>query len=973
MKHPTTILRVCIPSGVQCCLRGRGLFRCAGVLCLLLFGLLLCAAAAQAGRTVRVAFFPFRGFMEKLEDGSYTGYGYRYIQRIAETAGWDCQFVECSWGEGLDYLKQGRIDILGMVQKSPERETQFAFPKLQSGLSYATLSTRADSVLAYEDFPAFNGIRVGMMRGSIRNDNFADYSRANNFSCRSILYEEEWELDAALDRGDIDAIVSNSMRRPVNRRVIARFAPAPFYFVTRLDAPDILAELDRAQEAIKTSDPYYDMRLHDRFYRERPQDVVVFSQKEQKALRELGTLRVAYLDGWEPLASWDSGQPDGIAADVFRAIARETHTGCTFVRAGSYEEALGAVAAGKADAVCLAERGQRSPVSDGLQMTMPYMRVPIAKLSRIGNNPEHPASMALPRRFEDHLAYVQRSYFPDIRILRTASPREAIEALVEKKVDFAYTNIYTSNFLLSRPRFRGVAATSLVDYATEFSVGLSPRIDPTVVSAFNKVIGKLEAFEITNIIVANTAKSPSPTLSRVIEAHPVGAVSVFALVVGGMLCVFIAVVTMKTRTSRRIQNLLEHDQLTGLWNQHRFVAEGERRLHEGLRALVYIDVDSFKYINEMFGYTGGNDVLVSLAGKLRKFTGPGELVAKIAADHFVLLLRCEGPKELDARIRRLDGVLESVKCGEVGYNVLFSCGICVVRPGDTIVEVLDRAHYAKDAARRVHANTYTYFDESIVRTIRQEKLLEEAMNGALEHGDFIPYFQPKVDMFTGKLAGAEALARWRHGDRLIPPSEFIPLFEKNGFITKVDFHIYEETCRCVRELLDRGGQVVPVSCNFSRLHFLDQTFPDRLLSVAGQYGVSPGLIEIEVTETIAMDNENTTLDQVKRIKALGFRISIDDFGTGYSSLSLLCRFDMDMLKIDKVFLQQALLSDCNRELIECLVMTAGRLGITVLCEGVETEEQAAFLRSINCRLAQGFLYDKPLPKDAFFTRWVNPA
>ena len=684
---------------------------------------------------------------------------------------------------------------------------------------------------------------------------------------------------------------------------------------------------------------------------------------------------MAYVGGWEPLASYTAAnKPGGVSVDVFEALASETRLRCTYIRAENHEEALGMVQRGEADAVCFAERDERLGDTYGLVMTQPYMQIPVSKISRIDYKGGTPKSIAIPRYFEEHLVHAQLKLYPELKIVWTESPHAACDAVLEGKADLAYTNIYSANYFLMQREYSSLVSNGLVDYATDFSIGVSRRISPAVVSALDKAISKLASNELPSIIVSNTSRTMEPTLSRLIQAHPVQAMTVFIGLLLLMLFVFTSIIVLKGRANKRIRDLLHLDRLTGLWNLSKFLEEGEKRLSRHRFALVYIDIDDFKYINDICGYAGGDEILKALAVKLAGFvrTSAEEIVAKIAADHFILLLRYDDQQTFDVRIKELDALLSSVGYSAASGSVVFSCGICIVSEGDTLVEALDHAHYAKDSQRRSHFNTYIYFNDSIMKKIREEKKLEEGMAGALERGDFIPYFQPKVDMVTGGLVGAEALVRWRHPERgLIPPGMFVPLFERNGFIVQIDFRVYEETCRFLRGLIDSGKRAVPISCNFSRVHFLDPTFPDRLYAMLQHYALPAHLIDIELTETIAMGNTSMTIQQVTRLKRLGFLISIDDFGTGYSSLSLLCKLDMDILKLDKVFLDQAQNSPCNRELIEGLIQMAGRLGITVLCEGVETEDQAAFLKLIGCTLAQGYLYDKPLPEDAFLRKWID--
>ena len=376
-------------------------------------------------------------------------------------------------------------------------------------------------------------------------------------------------------------------------------------------------------------------------------------------------------------------------------------------------------------------------------MTRPYMRIPITMLARADwNNEQAPSSIGLPRNFEERLAYIQKRQHPNIRIVWTMSPREAYDELLGGTIDLAYSNIYSANYLLSRPEYASLTSVNLVDYATEFSIGLSKALDPTLVSAIDKVIQKMNPSELTSIVVANTAKMPEPSLSRFVQAYPLRVMGIFAFLLILITLVFTFVLMLKNRTNQRIRDILHHDSLTGLWNLTKLIEEGDRKLREEpyRYALLYIDIDDFKYINDVRGYAGGDAILKRLAEELRNFIGHDEIVAKIAADHFILLLRHNGQVSFENRLKKLDGVLSSFNDENAACHTIFSCGICIINASDTIVEALDHAHYAKDSRQRAHHNTYFYFSDDIMARVREEKNLEESMGGLAGERRLHPLF-----------------------------------------------------------------------------------------------------------------------------------------------------------------------------------------------------------------------------------------
>ena len=344
----------------------------------------------------------------------------------------------------------------------------------------------------------------------------------------------------------------------------------------------------------------------------------------------------------------------------------------------------------------------------------------------------------------------------------------------------------------------------------------------------------------------------------------------------------------------------------------------------------------------------------------------------MTADHFVLLLSVKDHEKLDERISALDGQLSSFNSIGLNSHISFSCGIYLIKSGDNINTAVNYAHYAQVSQRRASYNTYTFFDDKLIERIRINRAIECEMIDALASGQFVPYFQPKVSVATGQIVGAEALTRWIHPEKgLIPPDEFIPLFEKNNFIIQLDLTIFEEVCILLRKLMDEGKKVYPCSCNFSHNHFMDRSLPKKLLAITTRHRIPTNLLDIEITETSVIYDIDAVIDITRKLRDAGFKISLDDFGVGYSSVNLLCQIGIDTIKLDKSFLDQASILPCQRSLIEGIVDIANDLGIDVLCEGIETEMQAVFLKQANCAFAQGHYYGRPVPFDEFSQRWLN--
>ena len=370
-------------------------------------------------------------------------------------------------------------------------------------------------------------------------------------------------------------------------------------------------------------------------------------------------------------------------------------------------------------------------------------------------------------------------------------------------------------------------------------------------------------------------------------------------------------------------------------------------------------------MNDTYGHEHGDKALKIISEILCSSIVPGELAARAYADHFVLLLKCEDKEVLTQRMRELCAKISDRISLNQDYRVLFKTGICPFQAGDgdmNLDKVLDRSIYALSTLGQISENGVAFFSDKMAQAVEKEKSLERDMNKALQNGEFVPFYQPKVDLATKKIIGSEALARWKHPERgIIPPGEFIPFFEKNNFVVKLDLCIFETVCRQQRELINRGITPCPVSVNFSRLHIRHPEWCDKLTEIINRYSLSADLFELELTETIAEDDLALVKYATGKLKSNGFRISIDDFGAGYSSVQLLYRIPIDVLKLDRSCLSSTEAKLMEHEILSSLIRIAQANQIQVIWEGVENQQQEDFIKDHGCTCAQGFYYARPMP------------
>ncbi|MBQ7908321.1 MAG: EAL domain-containing protein [Elusimicrobiaceae bacterium] len=387
-------------------------------------------------------------------------------------------------------------------------------------------------------------------------------------------------------------------------------------------------------------------------------------------------------------------------------------------------------------------------------------------------------------------------------------------------------------------------------------------------------------------------------------------------------------------------------------------------------ALALVNVNRFKAVNDIYGFEQGDQILKQVAEALQGGLEEGELFCRSGADVFLLLVACPNRDELG---RRLDALLDRAGrfCRTEGECLPLSltCGVYLIDEDVPFYLMMDRANLAWASAKQHAGKTCAFYDEAYRREIVNEKRIESSMEQAMLNGEFQLYLQPKCDFKTGITRSAEALVRWEHPEKgLIPPDSFIPVFERNGFVLKLDLFILEESLRLLKRWLEEEKPVVSIGVNFSRLHLEDPSFIDTLTDMADQYAVPHSLLEIELTESVVFGNIERMKQVIDGLHEKGFSVAMDDFGSGYSSLNVLKNLYFDCIKLDKEFLARGEGNPRMRQVISGAVKMIKGLGSSIVAEGVETREQADFLNRIGCDMAQGYLFSRPLPVAEFEKR-----
>lgn len=432
-----------------------------------------------------------------------------------------------------------------------------------------------------------------------------------------------------------------------------------------------------------------------------------------------------------------------------------------------------------------------------------------------------------------------------------------------------------------------------------------------------------------------------------------------------------------TNTSQRLEQSDDHDALTGLLKYEVFCDKLKKAMNRWRKGnyivIIYSDLKHFKYINETYGYDVGNRLLKNFCNKTIRDVKGMIGAARVYSDNIVFAAEFPGrfsDEEIyGAVVRKNNSINRELQMAFVNNNISACTGVFIVKNPQIDIEVaVSNANMARKKAKKEERNTVVLFNDEMMQAVVRQMQLNAELPNAIKNREIKVYYQPKIESGTGKIVGAEALVRWQKIDgKFIYPDEFIPGFEENGMIVEIDYFVYESVFRKIKERLDNDQPIVPISMNISSVHLREDELFIYIKYLFEKYQIPTKYVEFELTESIYIENLEKALNLVHQLQAMGIRISMDDFGSGYSSLNLLNNIPIDILKVDKIFLYGNKLTVNQKIIISSIIEMASKLNIRVVCEGVETSEQANFLTVIGCDMIQGYYYSKPLPEDEFCT------
>jgi diguanylate cyclase (GGDEF)-like protein len=451
------------------------------------------------------------------------------------------------------------------------------------------------------------------------------------------------------------------------------------------------------------------------------------------------------------------------------------------------------------------------------------------------------------------------------------------------------------------------------------------------------------------------------------------------------LCKILYTICAKARITSLLNIASTTDGLTSVPNAigtYQFISSICASGNEAKYTAVFYNLKGFRVINQRFSAKNGDVALKKYAQKIKDNLDEDEIIGRMGGDNFVSMVKNEHLNQFLDLISNVK-IFLNINGKLIPVEISSRAGVYPIASGDTMSVIMNNISIAVNVAKRSQHHDFIWFRPTMMEKTIHDKELAGAFANALETNEFEVYYQPKIDFATQKLCGCEALSRWRRNGELLQPGQFIHILEQEGTICALDFYVLNKVCEDINDWLSKGITPVRISTNFSRLHMHNPRLADDIYSVIKKKGIDPSYIEIELTESIGYDDFDALEKFVNKLHSYGISTSIDDFGTGYSSLNLLSELHVDVIKLDKSFVSPPKKTEnesdtsynqrlkSNYIVVKTIINMAIELGLEVICEGVETKEQANMLENLGCHMAQGFLYDRPIPHDEFENRLTN--
>ena len=916
---------------------------------------------------IRVGYREGYVFVNDMQSNDKKGYGYDLLKEVEKNSNFVFEFVDIFVNQG-DAFPSDKIDVLtGPFTELGSKNMDYINPRI--GSEQILLTTRHSMCDMFYNDPSFiDGKTVALYEGLLGKEKLDNYLAENNISVTYVYGTKDDYLSIPADF----YIENSSKYNEIDSNVMLHLGK--YYCSLGVEKGN-----SALQETLSTAltnvilenfDIIYDLKQKYPDYSE-SHATRLLTENEHTVLRSKA-LKIGYNDNCAPYQfTNDEGEPAGFSVAVMQSLLDKYSIDAEFI---PYNNSLKQPSSQKFD-ILLSVLGDKEYIERNFTATDMYYEV-ATYFAHSGENKnfESLAEFNTVSKTVGCANYISLNEYSFFKLLPTGYTLVSYDSFAEL-LD-AYKNNEIDNALFTRVGVEYFDTPSYSDvafYPTESDISLhffiSNDIDSNYVTIFNILLNDLGKENIDFMYIKETSEILETKHFSYLDFFKEHRVSfiIILLIICSLIC--LDRILRLRATKKTVLNMLNTDALTGVSSLHYFTYKGRKILAKAEPneyEIITIDVDYFRTINMYMGTDVGTNVIKAIAKSLSQFYDNNDvLIARVTGDEFVILKKVSASGFIQlVCMHTIIPALEDI-LGEK-YHLSLSIGICKVDDTSIAVDsLIGRSNMARMKGKKVHKTTFYEFDKKMLHKYETVTGITQKMENALTENEFFAVYQPKVDLNTLKVCGAEALVRWRQCDgSIVCPDDFIPLFETNGFIIDLDIYMFEHVCNFI-DMYSKNMGYISISVNLSGKTLEQIPAIESIISMFNMHSINPAQIEIEITESAFVGSHDIFLLNIEKLKKIGFCISIDDFGAGTSTLNRLTTFNADTVKLDKVFLD---IQDKDKKeyiILEKIISMTKKLNMKVVAEGVENSEQVMILKEMGCDIAQGYFFEKQLDKEEF--------
>ncbi len=915
---------------------------------------------------VTVGYQPETDLIRDISNIGKEGIGYEIIKKIEHETDLAFEFKPYS-DDLLTHLRNKDVDVIGLSFKTPEIENEFLFLENPFNTVIAGLATYGDKKNYYDDPQSINGKTVSTYRANPYNDTLNKYLKENDIFVNYLYGEVETYLDLEADY----YLTFSSGERSQDYYTVLNLGTHSTYLVFNKTDEELMHKINDAYERISFEEGFFVNELIAKYNEESIQlSHRELTRSEINELKEK-TLRVGYVENHRPFSYTDEeGKANGAVIDIMESFSNRYGFEVDY-----YPYTLTENPKEHIDFdILVSTIGTSTEEALHYEPTESYHSIPMVFLSKRTHTEEnvHLDDVMHTAQRIGTLRYLYTNFDlffntnPNRQVVFYDTFIELLDAYENGDVELAaFTSLgstYADAYLEENAHFLFGA-----DFTIDLRFSVLNELSEDFIPIFNVMFDNITKRSYDQIFTIHaTSYYLRENILTLMSEQWVYFAAVAMLV---FLIFMVFIYKLQEQKKDMVIQAYQTDRLTGGLSISYYYEKAQEILTNlGTKKyeLISFDIDYFRTINSYYSIDVGTKIIIAVSKALDKaFKNTPVLYARKTAEQFLILRSIDqGGKIEDIYSKH---ILPSVKdiAGEY-FKISFSFGsVFIDNAEENISVVVAHADYARLAGKSSHETAFVVFDNKMKKKFTAKLHITFKMDRAIQDKEFKVFYQPKIDFQTLSIVGAEALVRWTpvNGD-IIYPDDFIEVFERNGFISKLDTYVFEEVCKFISS--NRKNMIMPtISVNLSAVTVLEKSIVEQLLLILKKYSVEPKEIELEITETAIISGEENFLEKIRQLKKSGFYVSIDDFGSGVSSLNRLCCIEADVLKLDKAFFEQSEYNEKTSIVVDQVITLAKKLNMKIVAEGVETYQQAVWLRGLNCDIAQGFYFSTAIDESAF--------